>query len=362
MEDFKMKYKHFKKSLSVLLAVAVFCRVLTSGWLTTEVEANVPFRCGDINGDGAVNANDILEIQMYLGGMNSRITEEINWHRAALTCRNTGVITVADMNNIQVWSAGIQPRCNCNPSSPAALNTVMIVFNSQGGTLPSGSSRSKIIVRGGRLDSEAPVPIPTRANHIFNGWWTTPTTGGVQRFDNSTFTEPRTELHARWVPYTVALNTPLIPQEHNDWCGIASALMAVRTNGQSVPTNLTQQQLVNRPGIGAPVWPDVAANSASNTTNYRRDGFVITENVLILELAAGRPVIVVRQWLNTNVSHATVIHGYDLNNGTFRVRDSWRTGVGANYTVTYAQIVNGTAANNTPADFRGTWTHTIRRV
>jgi hypothetical protein len=30
-----MKYKHFKKSLSVLLAVAVFCGVLTSGWLTT---------------------------------------------------------------------------------------------------------------------------------------------------------------------------------------------------------------------------------------------------------------------------------------------------------------------------------------
>jgi hypothetical protein len=35
-----MKYKYFKKSLSVFVAMAVFCGVLTSGWLTTEVEAN----------------------------------------------------------------------------------------------------------------------------------------------------------------------------------------------------------------------------------------------------------------------------------------------------------------------------------
>jgi hypothetical protein len=56
-----MKYKYFKKSLSVLLAVAVFCGVLTSGWLTTEVEANawsisriisadVPRRIGNMDG------------------------------------------------------------------------------------------------------------------------------------------------------------------------------------------------------------------------------------------------------------------------------------------------------------------------
>ena len=160
------------------------------------------------------------------------------------------------------------------------------------------------------------------------------------------------------------LNTPRIGQEMDQWCWAASALMAARTNNSSTRT---QSQIVSN--VKGSVVNQAAttnetrnaANFASGTTNYYVTSGTLSQNTLISEINAGRPIIILRGWFpdgtNRDGGHFTVIYGYEMDTNRFLISDPWPVDNGALYTRTYAQLLNGAPSGIDT----GRWETSIRR-
>jgi len=139
----------------------------------------------------------------------------------------------------------------------------------------------------------------------------------------------------RWLVETDhKLDTPAIGQEKSKWCWVASALMAAKTNGSSSKTQTQIFLKVNPLYVlamnrgGSLDDNKKAANYASGTTNYYIVERALTENELLADLSAGKPVIIHQTHYTDNVpwgGHVVVVYGYKPfgNSYLFMVRDPW---------------------------------------
>lgn len=179
----------------------------------------------------------------------------------------------------------------------------------------------------------------------------------VQYTDNGS-----TNGHWYFVKGHKTLDTPLLGQERDNWCWAASALMAARTGGTSTKTQAQIVEHIKGSVVDKTATSDEirqAANFASGTTDYYVTYSELTEEQLVTEINAGRPVIVVRAWYDSlgypAGAHATVVYGYQLSGSdlVFKIHDPLPKNEGSSYNWTYSNIVHGTDS--------GYWKETIRR-
>jgi len=218
-------------------------------------------------------------------------------------------------------------------------NFVTVTWNANGGNVnPSNWPRHP---NGERLGT---LPTPTRANHTFQGWYTTQT--GGSRITADTRPTGNVTYWARWRSNNVSVTVPLIPQIRFNWCWAASSTMVLRNRGN---TAVSQSAIVwalrgNYDDRGASRAETVAAlRMWSGGESARGDG-AITVSSVRTELYSGRPLI-----MGVYGSHMMVIYGHNFVTEEFLIRDPWPVNMGARYTlpVSYAQ---------TP----GVWSSTIR--
>jgi hypothetical protein len=134
-----MKYKHFKKSLSVFVAVAVFCGVLTSGWLTQEVEAcNPPAVFGSVR-PRTTHIDNAVGIQFTLGIHSSALTTTLTlnevyrnvdrvgtWHGVQTT---TGTVSTTLRTGSAAASADVWVEGSFNPLDMSVLGVIIPMQN-----------------------------------------------------------------------------------------------------------------------------------------------------------------------------------------------------------------------------------------
>jgi hypothetical protein len=132
MEDFKMKYKYFKKSLSVVLtAIMIFGMIGTPqspGVLVEEVEAsNSRWRCGDVNGDGVITIADSTEILNHV----ARWTPNAIWHYSTATQHN--YVGYWDSRSLNIYTRQLTTNANfvtgMNEARTQWGNELGITFN-----------------------------------------------------------------------------------------------------------------------------------------------------------------------------------------------------------------------------------------
>ena len=100
----------------------------------------------------------------------------------------------------------IHARWNANPINHT------VTLNPQGGTIPGlsqGVNQTRTVLNGSTIGT---LPIPTRPNHSFDGWWTSATSGGQQITTNTIITANIT-IHARWRVSLPSGSTVLITPE-----------------------------------------------------------------------------------------------------------------------------------------------------
>ena len=109
--------------------------------------------------------------------------------------------------NVDNLSVGIDPL-----QSYSQPTTHTVTFDFQDGSDVTTSTVTTSTVQDGEAIGE--LPIPTRTNYIFNGWWTTPVTDGVEVTATTIITESKT-IYARWtliqqpppVSHTITFNS-----------------------------------------------------------------------------------------------------------------------------------------------------------
>jgi len=76
-----------------------------------------------------------------------------------------------------------------------------VKFNPEGGSVSTTSTTVTYGTKYGNL------PVPTRDGHTFDGWWTTPSSGGTRITPDTIFlTAGMQELYARWTPQQYKIN------------------------------------------------------------------------------------------------------------------------------------------------------------
>ena len=90
-------------------------------------------------------------------------------------------------------------RCEEEDVCEIRITTFTVSFNTNGG---SAAPEAQTVNSGTRLTEPT---APTRADHVFNGWWTTQTGGTQWNFETNTVTSTRT-LWARWTSLRPDIN------------------------------------------------------------------------------------------------------------------------------------------------------------
>ena len=138
--------------------------------------------------------------------------------------------------------------------------------------------------------------------------------------------------------------------------------MAAKTGGTSTKTQAQIVEHVKGSVVDKTATSDEikqAANFASGTTDYYVTYSVLTEQQLLTELNAGKPVMILRGWYNSQGErtggHYIVIYGYQFLGSSlvFQIQDPSPKYVGSSHNWTYSYIVSGTDS--------GRWQYTIRR-
>jgi len=162
-----------------------------------------------------------------------------------------------------------------------------VTFNANGGTVTPTSGTTGI---GGTLSS---LPVPTRTDYIFVGWFTS-TTGGTEVTTDYVFTSNQT-IYARWAAlYTVTFNP------NNGTVNLTSGTTGADGKLASLPTP-------TRTGYTFSGWFTSATGGTEVTTDY-----VFTSNTTIYarwsqvtsshELGAANPL---RAWISNGTLHVT---------------------------------------------------------
>ena len=107
------------------------------------------------------------------------------------------------------------------------LQKYEIAFNATGGTVSPASGTTG---DGWKLES---LPTPTRANYIFNGWWTA-TTGGDSVTVDRVYSD-KTTIYARWEANQVTLPTYTVTFNVNGGNGSVSSQSAQSGNNITLP-------------------------------------------------------------------------------------------------------------------------------
>ena len=69
--------------------------------------SGIPYRCGDIGGNGRIEIFDSLEVLKYLQGLTNLIDNDVRSRRAALICRHVGEVSIFDNLEILKYLQGI---------------------------------------------------------------------------------------------------------------------------------------------------------------------------------------------------------------------------------------------------------------
>jgi uncharacterized repeat protein (TIGR02543 family) len=158
-------------------------RATTSRW-SSEIDADLRYTVS-VSADSGKNWTPVLENQQHIASADFReVRANIPFSNQIIRAR----ITFNKMTDAFVWLDDLSVR-----SLP-----VTITFNPDGGNV-SSTSRT-LGVDGGAIGT---LPIPTRENHTFVGWFTA---NGVEVTASTTFTS-NAIISARWVPiFTVIFN------------------------------------------------------------------------------------------------------------------------------------------------------------
>jgi hypothetical protein len=152
---------------------------------------------------------------------------------------------------------------------------------------------------------------------------------------------------------TVALSTPLLGQNRDQWCWAASSLMAARTY---VETRVTQTDIVrhvkgtviNEGGTDAERL--AAVKFATNGAVEFKVVAPLTQAQMVACIDAGDPIMLCRGWYPDGYpgmrygGHSTVVYGYQLlDDGAylFLVRDPWPVNQGTDDVLSYSYIKKG---------------------
>ena len=256
---------------------------------TTINTANRPFRCGDVNGDGVIDIDDVLEILKYMVNDATSVifNESVPSRWAAEICRGMpggqAVGTPPDINDvlqILMYMAGIEESvlmsCEC-------YYEARITFEPNGGEV---SPTSMIIYKSTRIGE---MPIPTRDGYNFAGWFSHPTEG-MQVFP-TTFASASITVWARWT------NENVLFLDRWEWYTPAPALsldVGVVSNGEWILSS-DSDWITLSPGSGTDN-DNFTVSVTQNNTGAERIGTVTVtgggiERTLIVRQAAAVLII-----------------------------------------------------------------------
>ena len=198
-----------------------------------------------------------------------------------------------------------------------------ITFNTHG-SIPTFT---RSVVRGQTMGT---LPVVSRTNHTFNGWWTTATTGG-SRVTNTFRPAGNVTLHARWIsnaPTAITINRPasnIVPA--NNTLNLGSRLNFTHRSGA------TQDRSV--------IWTSSNVNVAT-----------VNASGVITGRSPGTAIIRVRSSINTNATATFTVRVEAAPTGINTATQSIRTlRIRQGRTVSLPIVVRGSAAssfNNTP--------------